>query len=333
MISAKKFLYSMTLILFASCGHAQEATKVVETATINRADVIQSASFLAELKAKRSTHLLAEVQGVVEKIQTQAGQSVRAGTLLAELKNAELSARFKAADDAEDLAKIHLERCQKLHEKKFLSHKKLEDCKASYLEARQREKQALRELNQTRFVAPFDGVCGVFQVTQGQSVQPGDIIVSVYDPTSLELEISLPQDAASTLNPGAEVTFDGGSGRVVSVDGVLNPKTRMALSRADVSCAKCLIGSHLSVRIALKKVSNVLAVPQEALFVEGNTYHVWRIQDGKAQSVAVQLGLMGDKTCEVLSGLNQGDQVVIKGLSRLYPGASVQILTTADAKS
>jgi hypothetical protein len=70
-----------------------------------------------------------------------------------------------------------------------------------------------------------------------------------------------------------------------------------------------------------------LVVSEEALVGERSGFFVWRVKDGKAEKVPVQLGIRLEKTVEVLNGLSAGDQVVIAGQLKIRaPGQALRIV-------
>ena len=73
-------------------------------------------------------------------------------------------------------------------------------------------------------------------------------------------------------------------------------------------------------------MANLLTIPEQAVLREGQLASVFMHQDGHARRRLVTLGRQFDGALEVLSGLNEGEEVILSGLSDLVDGAPVEIL-------
>ena len=82
-------------------------------------------------------------------------------------------------------------------------------------------------------------------------------------------------------------------------------------------------GFTVSIQIIVATKAGILAVPQEALFQEGNKNYVYRIQEGRLRKTEVKLGIGNDTHQEISSGLNAGDQVVLNPSKELSEGMTV----------
>lgn len=85
-----------------------------------------------------------------------------------------------------------------------------------------------------------------------------------------------------------------------------------------------LLGMNGSVDISVETVPDVIAMPVEALIEEGGTNYAYVVRDGRAYRTAIEIGQFTDTLVEVTSGLAEGDQVIVSGVSELSDGARVR---------
>jgi HlyD family secretion protein len=187
-----------------------------------------------------------------------------------------------------------------------------------------RSQVALRQqqVDQLRVRAGMSGVLEQVAVNVGQQVQPGTNLARVADPTRLKAELRIAETQARDLAIGqkAEVDTRNGiiQGRVMRID----PAAQQGTVTVDVE----LIGElprgarpDLSVdgTIELERLTNVLYVGRPAFGQEQSTVGLFRLDPatGEAARTQVQLGRSAVNTIEILSGLSEGDQVVLSDMS------------------
>lgn len=182
-----------------------------------------------------------------------------------------------------------------------------------------------------RVRSPADGVILSLAVKSEQVVPAGVELATVGDPSKLEVVAELLSSDATRLKPGARATIGGWGGdpvpatlrRVdpagftkVSALGIEEKRVNAVL---DLERPEPALGHGFRVRVALETWSepDVLAVPIAALFRTGGDWTVFVVEEGRATVRKVELGHMNDEKAQVLSGLQDGDTVIV------YPGDQV----------
>jgi HlyD family secretion protein len=191
-------------------------------------------------------------------------------------------------------------------------------------------------------VAPASGrVFRVFQKSAGV-VPAGAPLIEVGDPDALEIVVDLLTTAAVQVRPGTavEVTGWGGEGplagrvRLIEPSGFTKPSA-LGVDEQRVNVVVVLSdprerwvalgdGYRVETRMVLWQASDVLKAPQGAVFRHGDGWAVFRIENGRAQLVPVQIGHRGDTEVEILSGLAPGETVAVHPGDRVAPGARVE---------
>jgi membrane fusion protein (multidrug efflux system) len=312
--------------LFGSSAFAQEAPKVVETITLKPETITQRVKLIGVIKAKRESHITAQVDGVVEKIWAAEGAEVKAGKPLAQLRNDEMKGASGEAQSNVKTAKAQYDRIMQLYKDNDVSKQALEEAKTKWSTAKIAAAEARRGFNKTVFTAPFDGVCGVFRVSEGAYVNPGDEIVAFYDPSGLMVEFSVPEKLVPKVKVGKTVLVKNELAPVLSSQQAIDPTTHMGLARAALKkCADCVIGSHIDVEVATDERLGALGLPSEAVFLKDSARHVYVVKNNKAVLTRVEIGLNTGKVLEITKGLKAGDVVVKLGQNKLKNGSPVKV--------
>ena len=304
-----------------------ESPKLVETEVVKKSQVRKTATLVGTLKPIRQTTFLARSKGVLQAPRVKEGQRVKKGTVLAEIDNAELVREVKHARENVKIYETDYARQEKLVKMKNKSKQSLEKSREELLRAKMELERAINKLKATQFTAPYDGTCGVFIAREGQDLKDGDKVVSFYDTSKYAIDLGVPESILPKMIEKAEFTCLGKTGNLESVQKVIDPESRMGLAHAEIdhSSDACL-GSLVDVRVVVEHKPNCLSLPKSAVFMKGKGLFVYKIKDGKADIAPVELGLEGDDRVEVTSGIEVGDQVVLKGQENIWPTRALKAI-------
>lgn len=284
----------------------------------------------------------ADLGGVVREITFESGRRVAAGQLLVRLETATERAQLAQAQASWDLAKLNLERAEKLIERGVIAQSDLDRYRA---EARQAEASvdALRAIiDRKTIVAPFSGVLGIRQVNLGQRLSEGDAIVELQSLDPVYVNFSLPQGDVNALKVGAQVrvTSDDGvttqTGRITSINSVIDPSTRNVQVQATFANRGEALrpGMFVDVLVDLGAPTTAITLPTSAIAYApyGNSvYVVEELKDpaGKAYKGVsqrfVKTGRERGDQVAVLTGLKPGEEVVSAGAFKLRPAMAVEV--------
>ena len=170
------------------------------------------------------------------------------------------------------------------------------------------------------------GTSGVLQqvsVQVGQQVTPGLNIARVADPASLKAELKIAETQIKDLKLGQPVAVDTRNGIIQGEVQRIDPAAREGTFVVDVSLTGPLPASarpDLSVdgTIELERLDNVLYISRPAFGQGQQTVGLFRLSpDGDAVRTQVMLGRSSVSTIEIISGLKEGDQVIISDTSTM----------------
>ena len=305
------------------------------------------------LEAEREATVAAEVPGAVLAAAAEVGQAVAAGTLLARIDDSALreqvlsaQSALRSAEQQVAVAKRNAERAEALLQGGAIAERDAEvarwnvtNAQALYADARSRLTFAREQLAKTAVHAPFRGVVSKKSVAPGDTVQPGTPLYTVVDPTRMRLVAHVPAEGIAGLQVGTPVDFVVAglgskpfTGTVQRINPVADPTTRQVEIHVALlnEGGRLVSGLYAEGRVATA-VHDALAVPAAAIDRTLGTPALLRVANGRVERVPVQLGIADENSekVEVLSGVAQGDVVLLGAARAITPGAKVVVQNEA----
>lgn len=355
---------SALLIGVAACrgGSAAESDAATEATTVGTENIAVVTTGLLQsgptvsgaLIPEREAVVRAQVGGSVLQTNADQGQTVRAGQTLGRieaggLQDVYLSARAGVTSSANsaELAQRELARAEKLLAAGAVAERDMEQARrnavaanAALSDARARLATAQKNINNTIITAPISGVVSERQVSAGDVVQPGALLFTVVDPSSMRLEGSVPAEQLAQVKLGVTVTFTVNgypgrtfSGKVTRVNPTADPSTRQV--RIVISIPNTegrLVGGLFAAGRLASESHSGLVVPATAVDSRSNIPAVYRIRNGKVERVPVTLGLRDDgaERVEIASGIQMGDTLLLGAAQGITPGTIVKVSSPSD---
>ena len=340
-------------VVFASVpGHAQPAPPV-ETETVRQSPVIRKLELSGTVSSPHSSQISTSVEGHVSAVHYDSGAIVKQGDLLLELdaeleqaayEQSEAQAKQAAGEVAD--AERRLRIAESLAERNYGPQNEVEARQAEveidtathegYI-AEQKRRQVI--VARHKLPAPFDGVISERMVEVGQWVTPGTAVFELVAMKNFRIDVPVPQEYYARMREGADVAlqFDTLPGEKVPAKiGALIPVSdpdartftvRVLPTRDDIPITP---GMSARVLIDLDTGRRDVAVSRDALirYPDGRVT-VWVLQDdGNKMSVTerrIEIGLAFDGLVQVLSGLEAGERVVVRGNESLREGQTVRL--------
>jgi membrane fusion protein (multidrug efflux system) len=246
--------------------------------------------------------------------------------LIAKLENADLEHSVLLSEDAVKLAKEQYDKYTLVFAKSnAISQKSLDDAKAAWITAQKALATAKQELDQTKFIAPFAGIVGVYKIRDGSQVTQGEQILTFYDPNEIIIEFNIPANYLKQINNGQTVIIGNKLLHIEHIQKMVDPNTNMSPAIVDYPCENCFIGENIDVDLIVAKKNNVLVIPSSAVFLKNGVTSVYIVENNKAILKPVTTGLQEKEQIEIIEGIKELDVVIVCGQSRLYPFAKVKI--------
>lgn len=331
-------LVPLPLCLLPSLGFAQPGSPTppapviaVEVREVPFADPVEA---LGTLKARESIALTAKVTEIVSAIHFEDGQQVKQGELLAELSHAEEQALVAEGRARLAEAERQYERVESLAGQRSAAESLLDERRRDLDAARAQLAAVESRLADRLITAPFSGVLGLRNVSLGALVEPGDLIATLDDTSTLRLDFTVPSLFLADLRPGLAIRARAGEfpdqvfeGSVSALDSRVDPVTRSIQVRALIPNADGRLKPGLLMTVELlRNPRQALVVPESALLAQGRDQFVIRVGEGEvAERVPVRIGTRRPGEAEVLEGLSPGDRIVTHGGDKVRPGQALNV--------
>jgi len=299
------------------------------------APMIDRVTCFGNLVSKRSVNLVAGGPGQVKAILFTSGESVIAGTPLAQMDSVVVDARLQAARARAATDKQDLRRVQILADQGLASQNALDAAKSRMADSEADLRIQENRLDQLTVRAPFAGTLGNRLADTGAYLTGTETIVRLEDTSELLVEFRVPASTALAVTEKTPVHIEIPStnqvieGHLSFIDPITSPDTRSVMLRAVVPnpSGQLRLGLYVKVALDLRTVTDALVVPTSAIITNLNGSFVFVVDDdGVARKRKVVLGLRDPSNAEILSGVKLGENVVTIGEFRLRDGDPVKIV-------
>ncbi|MES2639995.1 MAG: efflux RND transporter periplasmic adaptor subunit [Myxococcota bacterium] len=325
----------------AAAGGAARAPVPVRVEVLVAAAAENALEATGTVEALDTAELRPEVAGLVTAVLFEDGDKVRRGQALVRLRDADAKAALTEARARTSLAKLERDRRAPLVGGGDVSQAELDRADAEVALASAELARAEEGLRRTVLLAPFDGVVGRRDVAPGERIDPTRAVTRIEGIGRLVVEVALPEAALASVAVGqtAVVRVDALPDRTFpGVVSYVAPRVasdtrtvdvRVAVTDPDAPLRPGMTGA---VRVVTLVRADAVLVPTQAVIRSATGAAVYVV--GADSTVAlrpIRTGERAEARIEALEGLAAGDSVVIEGLTRLRPGATVKVLTDAEA--
>ena len=283
-----------------------------------------------------SVDIKPEINGLVTKVNFKEGQYVTKGTPLLYLNDNELQAQYQRLQYTQKLVQTQESRQKQLLAREAISQEEYDIVLNQYNTALSDIKLVQAQLEKTVIRAPFNGLLGLRQVSEGAVINAANIIVRLVNIDPIKLEFSIPERYAGLVTVGSSIYFSSESsteeveGKVYAFEPQIDAATRTLKLRAQSpnKSSKYLPGMFVKIRFVLDVKEDALLVPAEAVIPELSGYKVFVVgADGNAEQRIIEIGTRTDTQVQVISGLKEGDLVLTTGVMQVRQGMPVKPTT------
>ncbi len=362
-IATKTALILMLSVLVLSCGSPKQdspakpeafAAAQVKVMKVTRQRISEKLSFTGSLEAWRKQTITPDIGGKVAQIYVREGDRVSAGQLLAEMDTETMRLQLKqaeagaaVAEAAFNDAKKDKERVERLLKEKAISEQQAEKVNLAFEAAMAQNAQAESALNMARYAlsvsimkAPFGGVIASKNAEVGDVINPmmggfspsgGGGVLTLMDFSRVKIVIEVTPGDIVRIQKGQKAILRTPSlpgrdfeGTIQTVNMTADEATRkfrveIAADNPDLALRPGTFGTII---IEIRTRENALAIPQSAVL---ENKYVFVASGNKALRKEITLGLQNTNLVEVVSGVQEGDLVIVEGNFGLEDGNEVQV--------
>ncbi|MGE3151644.1 MAG: efflux RND transporter periplasmic adaptor subunit [Nitrospiraceae bacterium] len=265
--------------------------------------------------------LSGQIQAAVKDVRVREGSPVKKGEILVLLDDRDLRAELTRAEAEADNAKAHLKRMRDLFTQDSVARQELENAERTFKVAEANRAAARTRVSYSVVTAPFDGLVTEKLIHAGELASPGRPLLKLEDPQRLRLEVTVAEGDLKSLSRDdrVPVTIDALTGQSLagSVAQILptgDPATHTVLVKIDLPPTSGLKTGMFGRMQLDKGTGRTLVVPRTAVIERSDLTGVYVVgSDSLAHLRWVKLGRPVGDQVEVLSGLNQGERVLMQG--------------------
>ncbi len=281
--------------------------------------------------SNESVSIKPEVTGKIIFIGFTEGEHVELDTILFKLDTDLLDAEYQEVKANYNFAKTQYRRAKNLKKSNVIPEEKYDDDYRAYINAQSKLNTLATRLKKHAIKAPFKGIVGARAVSVGDYVAVGQHLVNIEDLAIVKAEFYVPERYLRNINTGQTVRIqvqalaDNYGGTIYLIDPRIQPATRSALIRAKIPNPEQTLrpGMFCTVKVVLATRANALLVPQEALVSRGEKQFLFINKDARAEIRPVTTGIFSGERVEIISGLEEGEAVIVTGVQKIMPGMSL----------
>lgn len=339
----------------------KEQGKEVEVVIVKKGDIVSKVTASGELRAKSQVDISAETIGRIKEVYVKEGDDVKKGDLLIELDDVNADATRKLAQAQLYQAEQNYRRGRELFEKELISQESYEKIQLGYETARAQYEQALDTYQKTKIFAPISGKVIKLNVEEGETAvmgtmnYQGTVLMTIADLSRMIAVVEIDETDVPAVKVGQAVEIvpdalpDSTYPGVVTKIGLMPIMTQLTTEKVtdfeieiEMNEFSQLLRPGMNVKsdIITNEKSDVLVIPIQAAgkrkIDDTMSQTVFVVQDKKAHLQEIAPGVSSDTETEIISGLQEGDTVIIgpyRVLSTLKDGAPVNVKVSEEGSS
>jgi membrane fusion protein, multidrug efflux system len=308
---------------------------VVEVQPVARGSIARQVTVSGIVEPVRSIGVNSQLAGAVTTVYAQEGDRVRRGAVLARMDTRELASQLAAAEASLEVAKAAYQRAEQLRERRVITLPEYERERTAFAAAQAQVDQLRMRIGYATVVAPVDGVVTEKRVESGDVVGNQARLFTVADVSELVARVGVSELDVVELAQGdpVSITLDAFpnrtlNGRIRRIFPSGDPQTRLVpveivFDRASAQLARP--GFLARVTFDLATSSDVLLLPVAAVLGAQGAQAVFVVENDVASRRTVTTGLTSQGRIEIVSGLAEGEHVVVIGNSNLRDGMTVRV--------
>lgn len=336
------WLFVLVAALFSSCQDGQKkGNKPGEGRTVLNVDgqVLKlqnldfNYSYTGKLLANEEIDIRPEIAAKVTGIYFKEGSIVSKGEMLVKMFDADLQAQLKSNLLQLALAQKELDRKKELYQFKGISKEELDISENNFSTLKASQDLIKAQISKTELHAPFSGVVGLRNVSEGSFVSNSTIITSLQQVDPIKIDFSVPEKFIANVNNGKEIEFtiDASdeifTGKIYALESKIDALTGSIKVRALSPNPKRVLypGSFAKINLKLFPNKECLMIPAKSTMPILEGEQVFILKNGKAKAVDIKTGYRTAREIEILKGLAANDTLVTTGLLQIKDGMSIRV--------
>lgn len=331
---------------------AKSSVQTVTTVVLQKQDFPVILDATGNTIASNIVDVRPQVTNVVAKVHIKEGQRVQAGDALFTLDDRADRANFDKAQALANDARRQYERAQELQRQQFVTQSAVDTAQANAQSAEAAARAAQATLSYDTIRSPISGRAGVINVFPGSLVQPGNTVSTTTSATAttaqgamvtiaqlnpINVQFTVPESAVGTLlasqQSGQALTInfqtsDGKKreGKVYVIDNQVDPAIGAVKVKAQVDNKddSLLPGQFVHLQLKAGTLKDVLVVPSQAVVTNQRGEQIYVVDADNVVELKPIKVVMQGQGMAVISGVTEGDRIVVEGKQNLRPKGKVK---------
>ena len=316
--------------------------------SVEKGDIAVKEELLGQISAKEQFRLLSKISGEVLEIDKENGSEVKKGERIALLDNQkQIDAAKYSLEQAKAQAQVTRDSRDRLSTLKESGDISVQDFEAADAQAKAAEAQVkAAKLNydtQVEFseiTAPSDGILQNSILVKGAFIPQGTQLATLMGAGTQQVLFSATEELVKNLSVGQSIMLEKGKesypGTITEISSVLLPETGLFPVKAEVENTDFPEGSKAKISLTKDSRTSVNTLPLNVLYYENGEAFVYVFEgtdgnEGLLRKKKVELGLSGEESAEILSGLSEEDKVVSSWNNEMFDGAKVKLQEEIEA--
>jgi membrane fusion protein (multidrug efflux system) len=342
----QSWLLATSLLLFFGCSQKEEAAPTVESSpnqgppaalidgfitSPQRLEQIINAT--GNLIAYESVEIRPERAGKLVSLDFRESSYVQKNTVIGQVDDSELIAQKERLAVNLELAEKEVARGRELLAIEGISQEELDRLINAVADIKAEQNILDIQINKSKIRAPFSGVMGLRQISQGAYVTPNDVLVDLKQISPIKLEFEVPERFLTQVKEGQTLEFTiVGSDRVFTakvyaIGTEISPLTRTFKVRASAQNPDNILkpGQFAKVSLVTGTKNDAILIPTDAVIPVLDGKQVYLVRKGRVIAQKVVTNDRSSDMVEIVEGLTIGDTVAVSGLLALSDGVAIRI--------
>ena len=293
---------------------------------VERGDIVSLVAATGTIRPVNQVDISSKITGQLKEVRVAENEAVKTGQVLVVLDDTRLKAQVSQAREKLSNAAINFERNNRLHAIGAVSEQQLDNSRMEYNVAQANYDEVVSQLDESVITSPLDGVVIGKPLPAGQMVAQGIsnpmVILTIADMSKMQIEAQVDESDIGKVAVGQAVNFTVDTYQGKTFTGVVSKVSQQATTTQnvvyytvtvdidDATGLKPSMTARLSIETGESK--DALTIPLAALKTNQKQQHyVVAFRNGKPEDVLVTTGLNGDDRVEILSGIAEGEQIVL----------------------
>lgn len=312
----------------------QAAAPIVDAIVVKPQTITNHIEVNGTVVANEYVELHPEASGRLIYLNVPEGKWIEAGTVIARVNDADLKAQIEKTKVLLEIAEKTEGRYRQLLAVNGINQSDYDAALNAVNGYRADIEYTKALLDKTVLKAPFNGIVGLRQVSLGAYVSPTTLIATLQQLDKIKIDFTLPEEYTSAIKIGDQVEVQADAdelkhphikARILAVEPQVNQNTRNIKVRALLENTKANPGAFVKVYIDAGEEEAALMVPTNCIIPDDKNKQLVLIKDGKAAFVNVKTGIRQANNVEIVTGINDGDTVVVTGVLFVRPKNPVKL--------